>query len=521
MKYNTSDVRNLSYWEWLAGSFSFSEGIQSVIDIRIAESLLEKRQISPVTIGGVCRFIYVRRVVAGLKVYKVAENYENYLQDESKMRGEADSISFPESEEEVKETLRYCREHELTITVQGGKTGLSGGAVPCGGHIMNMSHMNKVKGMRVWNDKHFLTVEAGITLEDLNRYLISSGGKYRWVPSPTEKLSTVGGVISNNAKGIRSYHYGETIDYIDNVKIVFADGSVDEIDQGHRGRELRLLTGSEGTVGVITEATLILTERPEDIWGIAFFFYREEDAWSCIDAIRGKNLTEGCSYLTSMEYLDKMTMDLIAKHQITSTKLQALPRIDEQYRAMLYLELEGHEEEIMGLAEQLMEIASQYGSNLDDSWALSGENELEKMEAFRHAAPEVIGIELELINQRTPGIYKLTGDFQFKTWDTVRILKLYQEKCQGIIRYCVFGHAGSKHFLLNMLPETWEEFQKSQQILQEIAKEVQKDGGRIAGEQGIGKVRRQYLIESDGYGDLQAYKKLKDPEKIWNIKNIF
>ena len=453
-----------------------------------------------------------------MQIYELSEKYQDYLADESKLQGMAQSISFPESEQEVRTLTAYCRQNGVPITIQGGKTGLSGGAVPQTGHLMNLSRMNHIKGLETRDGQQLLIVEAGVTLADVHRYLLSAAKNKMWVPSPTEELCTVGGIIANGAKGISSYHYGDTARFLHRVRVVRADGSVEEIG---RGRELALLTGSEGTLGVITEAALILTDKPESIWGIAFFFEDPEQAWACADAMREETAAQDRAWVAALEYLDGTAMELVSRRRETSTKLQTLPDIHEQHRAMLYLELEGREEEILSLAETLMETASRFGSDPDESWALTGETELEKMRAFRHAAPEAIGIELERVRRSVPDLYRLTGDFRFSTWSTERILKKYRELCQGRVRYCVFGHAGSRHLLLNLLPEDREEFETARDILRELTRLVREDGGRIAAEQGIGRVRREYVTRADGYEELRACKRQVDPEGIWNRQNIF
>ncbi len=451
------------------------------------------------------------------------ESYEDYLKDESKLCGSAVSISFPESVEDILEVLDYCRREKLSITIQGGKTGLSGGAVPQGGHIMNLGRMNKRKQFTQSGGQVLLTVEAGMTQMELNKQisLLPCESKYIWVSTPTEELATVGGIIANRAKGIHAYHYGTIDHYLYSVTMVLADGTVQVIDTKNRPQELALVVGSEGVLGVITEATLILTERQQDIWGVAFFFEQVENAGACLDELESMQLVQGESFVSAIEFFDRTTMKLIAQQKSVAAKLQELPDIGEQYEAMIYVELEGREDEIMSLAEQLMELMTAHGSDPDDSWALSGENELEKMRVFRHAAPEVIGMELDRVRQTDERICKLTGDLVFRTWSPSQILAQYQEAVRTAqVKACVFGHGGSRHLLLNLLPEDYEGFQRAQRVLEDLCEKAQADGGCIAGEQGIGKLRKRCLGASNQYEALLAYKDRVDPDHIWNVGNI-
>ena len=111
-------------------------------------------------------------------IYPMREQYEEYLIDESKFSGYADSISFPESEEEIQEVLRELEAAHIPVTIQGGKTGITGAAVPEGGHVMNLSHMNKVKGSRLLEDgTGRITVEPGINLIDLEKAIVAASAR--------------------------------------------------------------------------------------------------------------------------------------------------------------------------------------------------------------------------------------------------------------------------------------------------------------------------------------------------------
>lgn len=106
-------------------------------------------------------------------IKKFEKNYEDYLRDESRKIGNADSISFPKSEKEVIEILKYLAPSKTLITTQGARTGITAGAVPQGGHILNLSKMNKITGLRYDNtsDTFFLKVQPGVLLCDLREAL--------------------------------------------------------------------------------------------------------------------------------------------------------------------------------------------------------------------------------------------------------------------------------------------------------------------------------------------------------------
>lgn len=190
-------------------------------------------------------------------IYPLEEKYQDYLSDESRMVGRASSISFPETEEEIVAIITAMRRNPIPITIQGGKTGIAGGAVPLHGHILNLSKMNRVKQLILTGQgETLLKVEPGITLLELAREIkkLESEEELFWPPDPTETAATVGGIASCNAKGISAHHYGETREHIVGAKVALSNGVTQELKRGEtfvpflRGQEdlLDLFLGGEG-----------------------------------------------------------------------------------------------------------------------------------------------------------------------------------------------------------------------------------------------------------------------------------
>ncbi|MEJ2025344.1 MAG: FAD-binding oxidoreductase, partial [Deltaproteobacteria bacterium] len=162
----------------------------------------------------------------------ITERYHDYLTDESDMMGAAESISFPESETEIIRILRVLQEKQTPITIQGGKTGLTGAAVPLRGHIMNLSGKKRVKAFsRAEDGSALLTVEPGVTLFELRKAIgrLNTLGPLFWPPESSELTATVGGVASTAAKGICSGMYGGVGSYIDSIRALNGEGAIDEI----------------------------------------------------------------------------------------------------------------------------------------------------------------------------------------------------------------------------------------------------------------------------------------------------
>jgi len=185
-----------------------------------------------------------------LNLHRVIPDYADYLKDESRLKGEAETISFPVSETEIRETISLFNKEGIPVTVQGGRTGITGGSVPRSGHILNLSRMSKVLGMRYdsSNSKYILKVQPGILLDNINNILTSRKAdsrewdteslkiwrqfclvdkrrKFFFPPNPTETTASIGGMAANNASGSRSFLYGSVRKHIIGLKAILPDGS--------------------------------------------------------------------------------------------------------------------------------------------------------------------------------------------------------------------------------------------------------------------------------------------------------
>ncbi|MDD3751580.1 MAG: FAD-binding oxidoreductase, partial [Tissierellia bacterium] len=277
-----------------------------------------------------------------------AKIYGEYLRDESRQVGNAESIVFPKSEAEIISSVKEMFEKNIQITTQGARTGLAASAVPHNGHIINLSKMNKVTGARYDEkaDRFFLTVQPGVLLSELRKYLANKSfivhewddksinainymEKAQWFYStdPTETSASMGGIASCNASGAKSYRYGSARDHITGLRIVLADGDVLSIKRGQfiaddnifsliteSGRVIKgklpkykmpyvkkntsgyfnmpgmdmidLFIGSDGTLGIISEIEIELNKTQEVRWGVTIFMPDEDSAVDLVRALR-------------------------------------------------------------------------------------------------------------------------------------------------------------------------------------------------------------------------------------------
>lgn len=468
-------------------------------------------------------------------IYPMKEQYEEYLTDESKFTGYADSISFPESSQEVAQILKQLHKEGITVTVQGGKTGVTGGAVPEGGHILNLSRMNKVKESRLLDDgTGVITVEPGVNLIELRNEISSRFRKTPlfWPPDPTETSACVGGIIAAGAQGITTMLYGQSQKYLKSVRIMDYAGNEREINAEDMcrlsaGREMVLLDtvfGKEGITGIIVEATLQLIPKPESIWGIAFFFSSAGAAGEFAQLLKEELPFSDAAAVAAIEFMDRETLYLIEKRKAVMTKIKELPDITEDTSAMIYVELHGGEEGIEELAEQLMEKAAECGSDPEKAWAVSGEAEVEKLHAFRHAAAETANLYVEEVRLKDGRITKLGTDMQVLCKTVPEMLSFYREELvQANLKGCVFGHILDNHLHINILPDSYEEYQQGIALLRRWAEKVKEQHGTAFCEHGIGKLKKQLLnglLPEEHLRMCQELCQLYNPDMMINRGNV-
>ena len=213
----------------------------------------------------------------------VAPDYVDYLRDESRLAGQAERICFPEGEEQAQRALKTWAEADSLVTVQGARTGITGGAVPQGGCILNLSRMNRFLGLRRADagaasiDRageggcYLLRLQPGVLLAELNQVLqnrdlpasgwdeeslealeqLRSDKAVFFPPDPTEASASIGGMAASNASGARSFGYGPTRKYIRSLRMLLADGCPVALHRGTpraEGLRFRLDTGCGRTI---------------------------------------------------------------------------------------------------------------------------------------------------------------------------------------------------------------------------------------------------------------------------------
>jgi len=279
-------------------------------------------------------------------IQQLQDLHLDYLRDESRTSGKAETISFPKSEAEVQSIVKILVKQKTPFTIQGSRTGITGGAVPMHGHVMNLSKMARVTGLEKDQDNNFfIRVQPGLSLSELNQQIETNRfdmdgwdqnslemlGTFKksdplfWPPDPSEESASIGGIAANNSRGICAHRYGSANSHIKAIQVVDTHGEIHSITRGQYvfsqgicplpgGKKIKvdltgpepgsldnplgmydlktppwdlmdLYLGSEGMLGVITELTLSLQPLPKEIWGIVFFFGALSQAIDFIQAL--------------------------------------------------------------------------------------------------------------------------------------------------------------------------------------------------------------------------------------------
>ena len=501
----------------------------------------------------------------------VARECPDCLRDESRRVGRADSVSFPKTEEDVKRHLARARDLKMPVTIQGARTGIAAGAVPDGGHVLNLSRMNCILGLRrdEATGEFRLTVQPGLLLADLRKYLKEdaektfreSGGRYFFVPDPTESSASLGGMVACNASGARSFSYGATRRHVTRLRVILADGSAIELRRGEQkaagrtffmatdtGRRVEgmvplyampdvknaagyfaaenmdlvdLFIGAEGTLGVVTEIELRLIPLPKIMWGVMAFFPAEEPAVQFAKGIRDLDPRP-----VAVEFFDHGALDLLRRQREKNPAFTGIPDMPVAWHTAVYVEYHGDvEDAVESAVMHLSETMSDCGGDGNATWISSDEREMERLKDFRHAVPEAVNLLIDERRKKEPGLTKLGTDLAVPDDALEEMLALYHKGlAEEKLEYVMFGHIGDNHLHVNIIPNSLEEYERGKTLYLRWARHVVVLGGTVSAEHGIGKLKKALLKEmygATGIDQMQALKRVFDPAGMLNPGNLF
>jgi D-lactate dehydrogenase (cytochrome) len=467
-------------------------------------------------------------------IQKWSTDYDDYVRDESRRVGTAESISFPTAEADVIEIVRAVRAADGTITTQGARTGIVGGAVPPGGHILNLSRMNGVGEIDLANMR--VTVQPGAVLDVVHHAAHKSG--LLFPPDPTETTATIGGMVASNASGALSFSYGPTRKWVERLRIVLPDGDTLSLRRGKvraEGRSFSITTeggrtisgtlpgyrmpavksaagyfalddmdmvdlfiGMEGTLGIVTEIELRLIPTPPAINGLTVFLPTEESALKFVRSLRGEavdGLEAPASRPAAIEFFNSDALDLLRRMKSSYSAFEKIPALKSHFNTAVYAEFHGEsDEELEEVVMQVMETLMALDVSDDDTWFATTERELEPLKSFRHATPEAVNLLIDERRREYPELVKLGTDMSVPDEHLEGLMAIYDSGlAANELESVIFGHIGDNHVHVNILPRDMDEYARGKELYLMWAEDVVRLGGSVSAEHGIGKLKPQFL----------------------------
>jgi FAD/FMN-containing dehydrogenase len=447
-------------------------------------------------------------------VSQEASDLAEYGRDWTRVVAPAPSaIAFPRSTEEVSKLLAICNEAGVAIVPSGGRTGLAGGAVAARGEIvLSLSRMRRMDEVDALGGT--VCVQAGAVTEAVHQHCAPHG--FTWpVDFASKGSSTVGGNIATNAGGVKVIRYGLTRQWVLGLEVVLASGQVLEmggaLEKNNTGLDLRqLFIGSEGTLGVITEATLKLARLPG---ATAVMLLGVADVASVLKLFR--EARSGPFTLAAYEFFSQKCLDRLLSHR----KLR--PPIAEPCDYYVLIEAEGDgatEADSARLLEKLEPwIAGVFESGLakDGTLAQHG-GEARDLWALREGISESLSATgLPHKNDVALPIAQLDA---FCTELDEVFLKRYPGW-----EICLFGHVGDGNLHINVMkPDAMERaefFVKTKDADRDLFALVQRHHGSISAEHGIGLLKKPFLSYSRSESEMAVMRDVKralDPRGTLN-----
>jgi len=434
--------------------------------------------------------------------------HEDYTHDELRSLVASPDI-FIEAVDtaEVSAILRYANEHRIPVTPRGQGTGLVGGAVSLrGGIMLSLQKMNRILELDERNMT--LTVEPGVLLMEIAEYL--SGTPFFYPPDPGEKSATIGGNISTNAGGMRAVKYGVTRDYVRALEVVLASGEVIELGgkvaKNISGYSIKdLMVGSEGTLGIVTRATLRLLTRPAVTVSLLIPFDNLDKAIAAVPAI-----LQAKQVPTAVEFMQRevvMAASTYLGRQFPDTSADAylLVSCDGPNRAFVDESLD--EIARIALAHGAIDaLIADTPERQESVWTALGTF----LEAIKASTTMMEECDVVVPRDRIAEFIAFSNELQAK---------------HGL-RLMSFGHAGDGNLHIYELRDDLDEAEWERRlalVFEDMYAKARQIGGKVSGEHGIGYAKRPFLSESEDLLVMDLMSGIKqafDPNGILNPGKI-
>ncbi len=424
-----------------------------------------------------------------------------YSYDNSRFRGDPDIVLLPHNTQQVSDCMKICHEHTIPVYVRGKGSATTGASVPTqGGAVFSLEQMHKI--LEINSADRFMRVEPGVTNEKVQLAAAEHG--FFWPPDPSSSSTCcIGGNLGCNAAGPRAVKYGTCRENTLGLTAVTGTGEVIKVGcyttKGVVGFDFtRLIIGSEGTLAIITEATLKLQPLPESKLSLQILYADMQSCAKATSAIMAQSVVP-----CALEFIDEKCLDILRASNAKEIPISA--------KAMLMVEVDGLKSELLHAAEKVKIAATNNGLvqiNIAKDEAESARLWLLRKSlspALRTIAPKKINEDIVVPVSKIPEFIQFTD-------------ALSKQYNLAIIN---FGHAGNGNLHTNIMldPSDPEQDKNSHVCLEKIFAKVLELRGTLSGEHGIGLDKRDYIaleLNPATIALMHGVKKVFDPKGILN-----
>jgi len=454
---------------------------------------------------------YFSSIVGADRCSTHQETLQAYSHDETEdLRFLPEVVLFPQSALEISDVLKYCTSHQIPVTPVGARTGLSGGMLTVyGGVALSTSKMNAILEIDTKNLQ--VVTQPGVIVEELQKAVAKEGLFY--APDPASRGTCyIGGNLAENSGGPRAVKYGVTKDWVLNLEVVLPSGEIIETGantlKNSTGYNLtQLMVGSEGTLGVITKATLKLLPQPKQQLLMLVSFHSASDACKAVSAIFRAGVVP-----SAVEFMERSAIELAMEFSG-----ERPIELADSTEAQLLIEVDGGESaDLMADCERIMQTCEKCGSS--EVLFADDEAQKDKLWFLRRRAGEAV---------KAKSIYKEEDTVvpRYRLPDLLEGIKKIG-KSYGFNTVC-YGHAGDGNLHVNILKEElndeqWEEMLPK--AIREVFDLTVQLGGTLSGEHGIGLVQKDYMdiaFSTISLDLMWSIKKVFDPKLVLNPGKVF
>jgi glycolate oxidase len=437
-----------------------------------------------------------KRVVGPKAVLAREQDLRLYEYDGSIEKGRPECVVFPKTTEDVVEIVKIAKAYELPLVGRGAGTGLSGGVIPRqGGLMIGFSRMNKI--LEIDYENECAVVQPGVVNLDITLSVQANG--YYYAPDPSsQKACTIGGNVSENAGGPHTLIYGVTTNHVLGIEAVLPDGTVINVggkELDHPGYDLvGLLTGSEGTMVLVTKVIVRLMRASEAVKTLLAIYESPEDAASTVGDLTARAITPA-----ALEMLDGVMLRMVEEATHAGYPLDA--------DAVLLIELEGLTETVEEQLALVNEVC--LANNAREVRVAKSEEERALLWKGRKNAFGAVG-------RVSPTYYVQDGVVpRTRIADTLKHIYKVSEKYDLQISNIFHAGDGNMHPIILFDPSDPGQTERTKRAGEDILKYCISVGGAITGEHGVGMEKNELmplLFSEDSLETMERLMRIFNPD---------